>query len=522
MSSGTGGTSGDARPSPPRLDKVWWENILNDEVIAGDWKGIDWDAWKKIDTEKRKDKKKEDIYDENKLKNENLKESDYGKSVKIIVKTIGIPDGADVEVKIYKKSFFPWEDDEELFIDKKDKNKKLTGKIKNNHAIIPVFLIYLNKDGDWCGKDKKWYEIHKGWYKNYTKFFFISQTIKPLIKTLKDRFDLKVKVTWKENTVIDGGKKNEIEKSIEGRLASEDYLTVWPPPALIMHAEAEVEKFIDGGDIRPIPQKNGWQEEDKRGYWYRLGRAYKGSGVMGKQIIKYIYTKRDKLEYDTIEVTNVRWRGSQGEFEHPTPNIKEASDVGYESGSKTHFFFLVIDAHEKSVFIHGGKGSEGCFLIGGDEPNPRYNESKDKEPKDPEDMKDPKNKQAALIWDIMDQLLNKNYKDYRKDKNGKVKEFENGAVKITSDVTKDKVTKLDYDYDRIHETGLDNKNYRDGKQDAGLSAQSGPDRINEKEGIDKNAKALTDTQLLDFLIKVHHKTSRESKHSDYFKWWDRQ
>ena len=491
MVSGTGGNSGNARPTPPRIDKIWWENIFSDdEEIAGDWDKINWSEWAKIDPEKRKNKKKEDIYNATKVDYEKnkLKVTDYGKSVKIIVKTIGVPNGAKVEVRIFKKALVG--KDVEIFLDKDKKDKKFTGEVKlvNNQGIA-IIPIYLDPD-KWCGKDKRWYEIHEYWYKGSKINPFIDKTIKPLVKMLKDQFDLQVDIfKGIVNEAIDEDRgPNESERNIhiQGRLAEENILTVWPPPALIMHAEAEVTGFYPGSHIRPIPNTSQWKKD--RGYWYRLGRAYSGLGTVGTQTITYIYTKRDKVESKDIIVKDVEWRGNQGgaesnpyrnkDFEHPAPN-REASDVGYKKNTN-HFQFYVKHS-ENDIFIHGGIWSEGCFVLGG---------------KTKEDLI-PKEGLAKFVWDTMGKLLND------KDEN-----FEKGVVKI-SNVTKDKMTKLDYDYPNLHLTGFDTKEFGDVPNTVLIPE--------EREGIKKGGKPLEDDELLKFLAK-RGKNIRDENHKEYFPW----
>ncbi|MCL1864646.1 MAG: hypothetical protein FWF73_02415 [Spirochaetes bacterium] len=265
-----------------------------------------------------------------------------------------------------------------------------------------------------------------------------------------------------------------------------------------MHAEAELEGFIDNGGPRPIPKNNKWLDQNKDTgkynyqYWYRLVRAYSGWGLTGTQIIKYIYAKRgevvdavipvklgDPFKPGPIKVEGVRWSsGSNDKFEHPTPNIKVLSDVTYHSTTSKYFFFKVPTpedlsvpsdptipipgAHETEIFIHGTRGSKGCFLLGGgNEGDPTNN-----------DQETPEIKNAIYLWDIMMQLLNDQYETYvnKNNKNNKkrkivigkanekvdVQKFENGIVKITSAVTKNNITGLDFNYEKLEATGKGN------------------------------------------------------------------
>jgi len=331
--------------------------------------------------------------------------SEYGKSVKIIVHAKGLAKSletiskqsksvkdVDVKIKIYRKSNSK----------KEEQIGDTSVKVKITNDIKEMITIPVNLKKGWCWEDRMWYKMdkHKEWY-NYEEKKLIGQDItdlKEYIKKLKDELYFKVNI----------GSEAE-----EYRTFTKDdgyHLTAWPPPTLIMHAEAVIENFLDGGDIRPVPYKNNWQTQDANNkdnykYWYRLVRAYKGYGLKGTQIIKYIYAKKGEIEYkihEPIKVEGVKWNsGTNAKFEHPTVNIKIPSDVIYierEKDYESFFFFKVPPkndnggdfapgAHETDVFIHGTKSSKGCFLLGGPNGNPRDN--KDKE--------NPENKKALLI-----------------------------------------------------------------------------------------------------------------------------
>ena len=488
----------------PRFTKGWWEEFENGEqvkvekgegkekkvVVSGHWN-------KKINPKNISEKVNE---------NNKLKESEYGKSIKIIVATIGIPDGADVVVQLYKKKgFWPSEDDERIA-------EELSGyKIKNNKTIMPVYL-----ESEWCSKDKEWYNINKdkNWYNLSEK------SIKRLNENLNDRLYFRVSITW-------GKDSNGIGKGVNGCLANNNMLIVWPQPSLIMHAEAEVEDFCNDTnrvtgktikcDIRPVPDKNGWREGDNYKYWYRLGRAYSGLGTKGKQIIKCIYTKRGDVEYRRIEVKDVEWRGDlvgrRDDFEHPAPN-NGLKNVGY-TGSTDYFKFRVKEHSENGIFIHGSKGSEGCIIIGGQNGDPTNTGSTEKYPKEIEG--------AIYIWDTMMQLLNKGYENYvnnvnsargreiiaKKNKKGEVKKYENGAVKI-SNSTVDNFTKLDYNYGKLHETGLDSvsKDQKLTEDERGKT---------NREDSTMKITPLTDKEIEQFL-KSRGKWEDYPSNANPFKW----
>lgn len=373
-----------------------------------------------------------------------LKESEYGKTIKLIIKTANFPNGTMVKVQI------------EILNSQSNKTKICKTieewTIMENIAIIPVYL------------EPEWFE-YDGWYGAQLK--------------RKDQFYFHVSANVKE-------RKNALGYRIEATLAKDDdnILMVRLQPSLILIAYAVVEKFYPGSDIWPIPNTSGWKKN--RGYWYRLGRAYKGLGTMGTQTISYIYAKKGKIvKYGEIVVKGVRWHGDQtqpkDDFEHPAPNSTDAIDVIYDKGGSRHFKFHVEKHPENLVYIHGGKDSEGCFVLGGDEANPRTNTRNTKE-----------NEAALFIWNLMDKLLNENHKEY-----------ENGAVKIANVVREDKVTKLDYNYKDLHKTGLDTEEFR---------KNPNAELIEDKEKI----TPLSDDEVIQFLKE---RGKKKNKHSEYFRFF---
>ncbi|MCL1864645.1 MAG: hypothetical protein FWF73_02410 [Spirochaetes bacterium] len=169
---------------------AWW----GEEFMSGDCK-----------------KTKPPANDKDQKKEKNL-ESDYGKSVKIIVKTKGLAESLaalaklgkskdiNVKIDIYRKSA-SWD----LF--KEDaKIGDATGiipKTTNSEEItIPVFL-----DEKWCYEDRRWYKYkddkHKEWY-NYKETSFIGQNITSLkkdIEKLKDQLYFKISIGDREEYI---------------------------------------------------------------------------------------------------------------------------------------------------------------------------------------------------------------------------------------------------------------------------------------------------------------------------------
>ena len=441
-----------------------------------------------------------------------LGDSDYGKSVKFIIETKNFKQNMSVDVCVYSSNnYFKIFD---VFNRKTYAVDKVWYDDEKNRIIIPVYL-----DLGW-GKDRKWYEMnkYKEWYNYNGKKI---EGLKKDIEDINDRFYVEVSTKVKVN-----GKMKKISEV----LAKDTPLIVWPQPSLIMHAEAEVKRFHikqnvpiikmatrkqvydDDGNpafiknkLRPIPATwvgtVGKEKKERRGYWYRLGRAYDYLGTEGTQIIKGISAIRKEVKYIPIEVgvsgkdddKYVQWRGnqrpdttSQCDFEHPAPDNRDITEdktnVVYDDTKATkHFRFHVKKHHEDALFIHGGIFSEGCFVLG--------------------DSYVPQNGDAKIIWDTMGKLKNVNHMN-----GDKQNDYENGVVKITNH-TKDNVTKLDYNYPDLHNTGFDNDTFV-GNPNAELTEK-------EIDGI----TPLEDDEILQFLYKSE---KNKDDHKDYFTLFDQE